>query len=127
MQALAQHLGPTLYCAALVQALNTLHVKRLSKHKDLKLGAIKKSRKLGVRRRHVGLKEWKLPAVPFVVQLLSKFLYKMPGKPKLDCERKVPKQKNYKWDKLFQDVSKCFKQFVASDLFRKCLTRALQK
>ena len=103
MQALAQHLGPTLYRAALVQALNTLHVKRSfgkdspnSKHKDLKLAEIKKSRKLGVRRRHVGLKEWKLPAVPFVVQLLSKFLYKMPGKPKLDCERKMPKQKSYK-------------------------------
>ena len=29
MQALAQHLGPTLYRAALVQALNTLHVKRI--------------------------------------------------------------------------------------------------
>ena len=109
-------LGSTLFPEALVQALTSLDFKIENDSPNTMISTFKprwdkKSQKLGVWRRHIGLKEGKLPAVPSIVQLLSNFLCQPLEKTKLDRRKKMPQANAGK-------SRNCFKQILADDAFR---------
>jgi hypothetical protein len=131
MQALAQHLGPTLYRAALVQALNTLHVKRIfgkdSPNKDLKLAEIKN---LGSWESDEGTsasKNGSCQLSPSWSSCSASSCTRCRGSQSWTARGTCLNRKATNRINCFKMFQTCFKQFLASDLFRKCLTRAPQK
>ena len=99
-------LGSTLFPEALVQALTSLDFKIENDSPNTMISTLKprwdkKSQKLGVWRRHIGLKEGKLPAFPSIVQLLSNFLCQ-PLENKVGPQEENASSERWKKQKLFQ-------------------------
>ena len=78
----------------LLQALNTLHSQQ-GKWETQRLQLLwdRKLLKLGVWQRHTGLKNWRLAAAPFAIQLLSKLPCQLWDKQKLDSRLQMPQNR----------------------------------